>query len=68
MIFSFAKCSEIYMMRERQTEWISFRDSADWFCRVEDWMRHQAHIPTRAAAVRELIERGLQNSRERSAA
>jgi hypothetical protein len=54
-------------MREK-TEWISFRVPVNWFRQVEDWMRHQVHIPTRATAVRALVELGLESTKKRPAA
>ena len=44
-----------------------FRADPEFIAKIEAWRRSQDHriIPTRAAAIRELLERGLAVSKER---
>jgi hypothetical protein len=36
------------------------RTSAEWLSRVDEWRRGQPDIPTRAEAVRRLVDKGLE--------
>ena len=38
------------------------RASAEWLRRVDDWRRTQPDIPSRAEAIRRLVDAGLQAS------
>jgi metal-responsive CopG/Arc/MetJ family transcriptional regulator len=42
------------------------RASAEFLRRVDDWRREQADLPSRAEAIRRLIQLGLEAARERS--
>jgi hypothetical protein len=35
------------------------RVSADWLATIDDWRRKQPDIPSRAEAIRRLVEKGL---------
>jgi len=38
------------------------RASADWLKRIDDWRRQQVDLPSRAEAIRRLVEIGLNNA------
>lgn len=46
-------------MRDKQFQ---MRTTQEWLDRVDDWRRKQPNIPSRAEAVRLLVERGLSAS------
>tara|TARA_R100001143_G_C3293917_1_gene102510 strand:- start:17 stop:223 length:207 start_codon:yes stop_codon:yes gene_type:complete len=40
------------------------RVSEDWLSQIDDWRRHQDDLPSRAEAIRRLIEQGLKAEAE----
>ena len=47
-----------------KTERLEIRVSAEFLEKVDEWRRHQPDIPTRASAVRQLVEIALRQLQE----
>lgn len=48
-------------MPEEQTERLQMRVSLAFLKRIDDWRREQPELPSRAEAIRRLVERALDN-------
>ena len=47
------------MSNEEQTERFQMRVSPSFIRLIDDWRRKQADLPSRAEAIRRLVERGI---------
>ena len=45
---------------QEMTERFEMRASKDWIVAVDEWRRQQQDLPSRAEAIRRLVERGLE--------
>ena len=48
-----------YMVQEK-TQPFQMRASPEWLAMIDDWRRKQPDIPSRAEAIRQLVQKGLE--------
>jgi hypothetical protein len=46
-----------------KTERLELRADSDFLAKVDEWRRNQPDLPPRAAAIRRLVEKGLEADR-----
>ncbi len=52
-------CNYTIGMVQEKTQPFQMRASPEWLAMIDDWRRKQPDIPSRAEAIRRLVEKGL---------